>query len=384
MKWSKLLRNIVYSLPGAVVAGYSPVAGAALQTGVQKARGQSWRDSLIAGALTYGGGKAYEFDATNAQGIGDLRGPLSELQDMGADLSNLGRDAQSFVTDGALGRMVGANTTQHSTPISGPSLIDIAAPAQAVPTGGPVVGEQLFAPISQPSSDVEGWSLDSPTFSPAYRSAPMFHPITANPTSPLNVAAGNTPAAAATAAATKAGASIFSDPMGWVKENPMQALALGGTAATLLMSGEEEEAPQQVSGLQNNSATWNQPLPEYNVNRRPRAVNVDKNYGFGPEQLFFENINPVVAAKGGALNTLARQQGVPMGGQSDVVPARLSPGEYIMDADTVASLGDGSTEAGARALDDMRERIRVHKRSGSTKKIPPKAKAALKYLKGAR
>lgn len=74
--------------------------------------------------------------------------------------------------------------------------------------------------------------------------------------------------------------------------------------------------------------------------------------------------------------------GLPYGGQADTVPAMLSPGEYVMDADTVAALGDGNTQAGAGALDQMRQEIRKHKRSAPVDRIPPKAKPAKAYLKG--
>ena len=69
-------------------------------------------------------------------------------------------------------------------------------------------------------------------------------------------------------------------------------------------------------------------------------------------------------------------------GQADDVNAKLSHGEYVFDADVVAALGDGNTEAGARKLDEMREAIRRHKRSAPASKIPPPAKGALAYLKG--
>ena len=71
-------------------------------------------------------------------------------------------------------------------------------------------------------------------------------------------------------------------------------------------------------------------------------------------------------------------------GQADDVNASLSHGEYVFDADTVAALGDGNTEAGARELDRMREAIRQHKRSAPASKIPPPSKGALAYLKGAK
>lgn len=59
----------------------------------------------------------------------------------------------------------------------------------------------------------------------------------------------------------------------------------------------------------------------------------------------------------------------------------LSDGEYVFDAETVAALGDGNNEAGAHALDQMRENIRRHKRNAPTNKIPPKAKRPEQYLK---
>jgi hypothetical protein len=71
-------------------------------------------------------------------------------------------------------------------------------------------------------------------------------------------------------------------------------------------------------------------------------------------------------------------------GQSDDIPAMLADGEYVIDAETVAQIGNGSTKAGAKALDKFREGIRAHKRSAPLNKIPPKTKALTSYLKGAK
>ena len=70
------------------------------------------------------------------------------------------------------------------------------------------------------------------------------------------------------------------------------------------------------------------------------------------------------------------------GGQDDVVTINAAPGEYVFDADTVAALGDGNTETGARKLDEMRYNIRKHKRSAPPDKIPPKSRPTHKYLEG--
>ena len=65
------------------------------------------------------------------------------------------------------------------------------------------------------------------------------------------------------------------------------------------------------------------------------------------------------------------------GGQDDAIPARLSDGEYIVPSDAVSKLGDGSTNAGGKKLDQLVHHVRVHK-SGSG--FPPKAKNPLAYI----
>ena len=69
-------------------------------------------------------------------------------------------------------------------------------------------------------------------------------------------------------------------------------------------------------------------------------------------------------------------------GQSDDIPAMLADGEYVFDADTVAQLGNGSSDAGAKLLDHFRESLREHKRSAPSDKIPPKA-SPLAYMQEA-
>jgi hypothetical protein len=93
--------------------------------------------------------------------------------------------------------------------------------------------------------------------------------------------------------------------------------------------------------------------------------------------------SPLQAASGGDVEHKGSHyvQGAG-GGQDDLIPAKLADGEYVFDAEIVAALGDGSNKEGARKLDEFREAIRRHKRSGSIKTIPPKAKSPLAYMKG--
>jgi len=51
-------------------------------------------------------------------------------------------------------------------------------------------------------------------------------------------------------------------------------------------------------------------------------------------------------------------------------PVAVSPGEFIVPADVVSGLGEGSSDAGAKKLDDMMGRVRME-RNGTTRQAPP-------------
>lgn len=66
------------------------------------------------------------------------------------------------------------------------------------------------------------------------------------------------------------------------------------------------------------------------------------------------------------------------------VPAKIADGEYVFPEGFVTALGGGDNKAGAKILDGLREKLRAHKRSAPTSKIPPKAKSPLDYIKQAK
>lgn len=98
------------------------------------------------------------------------------------------------------------------------------------------------------------------------------------------------------------------------------------------------------------------------------------------ERRFFKAEGGEIPGRSGGLRQASMYVQGPGGGQDDTVPAVLSPGEYVIDADTVSALGDGNNEEGARRLDEFRANVREHKRSAPKHRIPPKAKAPVKYL----
>lgn len=94
----------------------------------------------------------------------------------------------------------------------------------------------------------------------------------------------------------------------------------------------------------------------------------------------------VGAARGGALRLARRARGGADGyvrgggdGMSDTVPARLSDGEYVVNADVVSALGNGSNEKGAQRLDQMRRQVMRDR--GTPRVVPKKVKKTpLQYL----
>lgn len=72
------------------------------------------------------------------------------------------------------------------------------------------------------------------------------------------------------------------------------------------------------------------------------------------------------------------------GAQGKPVPAKIADGEFVLPESFVTALGNGDNKRGAKMLDMMRENLRSHKRSAPTSKIPPKALSPLDYLKKAK
>lgn len=90
--------------------------------------------------------------------------------------------------------------------------------------------------------------------------------------------------------------------------------------------------------------------------------------------------------KAGAESLSQFQNKVPhkMSTGGEAVPAQIADGEYVFPEAFVTALGGGDNKQGAKLLDAMREELREHKRSAPTSKIPPKAKSPLDYLRMAK
>lgn len=167
-------------------------------------------------------------------------------------------------------------------------------------------------------------------------------------------------------------------------------LLAGG--ALLMGSQQQQQAPQQVQ-----QAVRTLPASQQEYINRPgqvwdwtRMQNDASASGLTLDQYMARNWPRITAGEynvrqmaQGGLSVMSRFVRGGGTGRSDEIPARLSDGEYVIDAETVAMLGDGSSKAGAKRLDEMREKVRQHKGKALSKgKFSPDAKSPLTYLKG--
>ena len=86
---------------------------------------------------------------------------------------------------------------------------------------------------------------------------------------------------------------------------------------------------------------------------------------------------PKFYSEGGMKNTYVQGDG---DGTSDSVPAMLANGEFVIPADVVSSLGNGSNDSGSKVLDNFLQTIRQHKQQHAPNKLPPDSKGVLSYL----
>jgi hypothetical protein len=154
--------------------------------------------------------------------------------------------------------------------------------------------------------------------------------------------------------------------------------------AASAMGGKQQAVPDQAGGAESTDPNLTKRLDMAPLYRPQLAGPANYyTYGAGPENTFFgapvETEAPTVAAAtGGPLSRFVQGGGT---GRSDSIDARLSDGEYVMDAETVSMLGDGSSKAGAQRLDQFRANIRKQKgRELAKGKFSPNAKRPEEYV----
>lgn len=186
---------------------------------------------------------------------------------------------------------------------------------------------------------------------------------------------------------------------------------VGGLASLFIHPKTNLNPPSAAPGMTQGATTPKAPMFTRTQNSSPSNTGAPMTqqdwytYGSRPEASFFNNnqvplaqMTGVAHAKGGRSSPLdsagmgagpefdsAMESHVngPGDGTSDSIPAQLSDGEYVMDANTVSMLGNGSNKAGAARLDALRENLRKHAAKPMSKgKQFMKAKPPEHYMGG--
>jgi hypothetical protein len=176
--------------------------------------------------------------------------------------------------------------------------------------------------------------------------------------------------------------------LGGLLSNP--AALIAGAAGLSALRSAPTQAQQAVSTLSaDKQEIFNRPGVTWDWTKMQRdaaasGMNLGQYMATNWPRITSGQYNTQGMAHGGALSAVARFARGAGTGRSDEIDAKLSDGEYVIDAETVAMLGDGSSKAGAQKLDQMRQSIRSHKGKALAKgKFSPDAKSPLSYLKGA-
>ena len=336
-------------------------------------------------------------------GVGSMLSNVVSPETLGAGVIGAGAGALTGgvkgalaggVSAGALSSTAGGINNAMGVYNAGGSLTDAAKAlfsGNALQSTTPTAGVQL--PAVTVDKPLPGFGIAPETISgPGVRltdaaSIGGFAPTTSLP------ALGAKEAVAAAAGAPAAGGitDIFKPTSSNLLRAGLMLGSLGGQTPqtaydTIQNSALTEQQKQDMArALTNYTASWNantlpaEGTPEYAdmMNKISQGIGIDF-------------MNPTVTtepqpqmARGGALSKIAMLAAGSGHGRSDTIDAKLSDGEYVIDAETVALLGNGSTKAGAAALDQMRKQIRQQKGKVLAKgKFSPNAKSPLAYMKG--
>lgn len=381
---SKVIKSVAkIAVPAVATMVGGPWAGAAAGAAMGALSGGGIKGALMGGigaAAMPGGlfGDMAKTLGTNVLGssIGGLLSNVVGPETLGAGIIGAGAGA---LTGGLKGALAGGLTAG-----AGAAAMPGIKSATNVLQGGGGLTEAAKALMGGSANVSPGVELPAATGAPSLSIAPESVTGPGIPLSAFEAAA----APVAQAAAPKGVLGAFTPDANTLMKGMFALNALGGKTPQVAMQDIQNsaltEAQKQAMArnLTDYTANWNATtLPQAGT---PEYDDMMKkiNQGIG-----IDFMNPSVTtepqpamAKGGALTLLARGGG---DGRSDSIHAKLSDGEYVIDAETVALLGNGSTKAGAAVLDKMRKEIRQQKGKALAKgKFSPNAKSPLAYMRG--
>lgn len=168
---------------------------------------------------------------------------------------------------------------------------------------------------------------------------------------------------------------------GWLGKNPMAPLLALGALSALSTSPTKAQPPPPAQPTRSTYTFPTTPL------QRTRRKNSNEPMPAGEYNFYNDNYIPSGFAEGGDVMGGPPDGGAegyiqgPGDGRADMIPARLSNDEYVMTAEDMALLGNGSPSAGADKMDQFRVNLRKHKGKALARgHFSPDAKPVEGYL----
>ena len=381
------------ALLGGLSGGLGDWAGGVANEGLSLGLGEAGAKTLgsglvggVAGAVTGQGALQGAAQGAMGQYLGSQLGGSPGMTAAGQTFGNMmtaGYDPKSAVLAGGLSGL--ATGIMDNQPVAKPS--DAVLGDMKSPTGLEMVTQGELNP---PTGSELSYKSPTPTTS---MGKPGFTGSEVN--------MGYTPPTPTTSMGTEGFQGAATSP--WNLKNAM----LGMTALSMLQDAPQAVqtavttlSPEQKKYFNLPNVTWDwtrmqqdaeksgMSLAQFMSQNWPQITGYSQGSQNGnPSAMSGAYNQPTVArkARGGPLSQIAYMAQGSGTGRDDTIDAKLSDGEYVMDAETVALLGDGSNKSGAERLDAMRQAIRAHKgKTLARGAISPNAKSPLAYLKGAR
>ena len=258
-----------------------------------------------------------------------------------------GGDFGDIVKGAVLGGATGGIGGQIASAV--PGLFGAAAPAAGELAAGFTAAPSGLGVLASEAAGLGAGAGGISSLAPGFVSAP----------SGLGVLAGEAPGLGASSP------SLFSSPTQWWQSlSPEKKLMYGGAGGlgALALMNKQNTIPEQE--------TYNGPLSRFRYN--PDTYRPAYAEGGGVTDIYVgEPTSAQPMARGGIADLGSYSDGGrllkgPGDGMSDNIPAtisnkrpaRLADGEFVVPADVVSHLGNGSTDAGAKQLYSMMNKVR--------------------------
>lgn len=385
------LKNILPAIAGVALTGLSfgainPLTAGMITGGFETLRTGDLSKGLLAGLGAYGGAGLGEM-----AGIGASAAPtasagtgtgISTAGNAGAGTSvtptasgglnaapsSVGLNAGTNAASSGAGLNVGASTPGITAPANSLYAPNLSAPPtnyMSMAKYGMSAAAPVLSDAAQPNvPGVEEYDgpLNKYRLSPNFQAAPPVRPNPYYRPVGLGYAEGGN--------VNESGEYTPND----YDEGGIAAFAPGGLLPSPMRMGEGiyRDSDEDTASKNAYAAT------QTRLKKLNKAANMPKSYGIAGVNV--DDLGTIKAAKGGQLGGYSdggRMLKGPGDGMSDSIPAiigkkqpaRLADGEFVVPADVVSHLGNGSTDAGAKKLYGMMDKVR-HARTGKKKQAP--------------